>query len=953
MSAQEFPSLVNEAKHGNVDAVTALIMMVARDLRAFIATFAASPAMMEDVHAATWMQVRREIAACPPTSQVIVWIRQRAMVILQHRLEQERNQAIAAKDGLRHLVAQDGLEGLQALIAPTNDGAAHINKKYSELDEAAQVLIHRRYAENTALDILAAEMQLSGQAEVAIRLFIARALLHWRATAEDGRAPDDRLFPVTIELHIASSIQPDARQQLSVSLLKDLARAAAFTRQMRIDMLLRAVFGAFNEDDARVLANSMGQIEHKRRNESSLLQVAAPTRMPVGSGSELMRVQDRIGERQSRAPNTPTARHQNSHGSSPNKRHQTSSNYGASESPRHRGKRGKPPIALIGGGLAAIGILVLVMLWGFGSDKSDTNSTSAARGQTIATILGFQGDFNLLDGTTEKPGTLGMSLQAGQGLRSGEGEVTVELSGNSRLVIGPKAEVRAFDKLSDGTGQAQLDKGAITIQSMATPGMELRTVQARISFGVARGSVTTEGDRTVIQATIGAIVVTAIDGSGTITMPPGSTVIALTGAAPKLLQPRAFVRGINFGGNLVNIDGQKWLAHRQALSGGLKLGDGTNIAAVGALSGAGLDYDRKSMLDTGLSANGRPIELTQIAPDGEYDVTLWLGNTTPSTASALTITINNKKLELAGLYLPRTGWAQIGPVTVHNSNKQLAISVDGIGTGRLSGLLLEAPKSDNLVMPPSIQLSSPVDASSFYSNEEFAMQADVVGMAKSVQFYAGEVLLGEITAPPFRMLVKAPAPGDHKLIAKAINPGMNASTSLPLGISVSESFGSGSITFEHWDNVKGRSIDDALKDASVSGKPSNTYTANKFQAKSEVADFYYARARAYIHPPITGKYVFWITCDDEAQLWLSTDHSSDKKQMIAHSNAHTDSVTTWTKYPTQESKPISLIRGQRYFIEYRLKEAATHDYGAVGWKLPNGVMERPISGAHLSPADKP
>jgi hypothetical protein len=332
---------------------------------------------------------------------------------------------------------------------------------------------------------------------------------------------------------------------------------------------------------------------------------------------------------------------------------------------------------------------------------------------------------------------------------------------------------------------------------------------------------------------------------------------------------------------------------------------------------------------------------------------LWLGNTTPATASSLSLTINDKKIELSGLYLPRTGWAQIGPITVRNSNKQITMSIEGIGTGRLSGLLLEAPKSDNLVMPPSIQLSSPIDASSFYSNEEFAIQADVVGITKSVQFYAGEILLGEISTPPFRMLVKAPAPGDHKLVAKAINPGMNASISLPLGISVSESFGSGSITFEHWDNIKGRSIADALKDAKVSDKPSKTYTANKFQANSDAGEYYYARARAYIHPPITGKYVFWITCDDAAQLWLSTDHSSDKIQMIAHSNEHTDSLTMWTKYPTQESKPVSLIRGQRYFIEYRLKEAAVHDYGAVGWKLPNGVMDRPISGAHLSPADKP
>ena len=53
MSSQNLAEIINKAKSGNVDTLTALIMPIARDLRAFIATYATSQAMVEEVHAAT------------------------------------------------------------------------------------------------------------------------------------------------------------------------------------------------------------------------------------------------------------------------------------------------------------------------------------------------------------------------------------------------------------------------------------------------------------------------------------------------------------------------------------------------------------------------------------------------------------------------------------------------------------------------------------------------------------------------------------------------------------------------------------------------------------------------------------------------------------------------------------------------------------------------------------
>jgi hypothetical protein len=60
-------------------------------------------------------------------------------------------------------------------------------------------------------------------------------------------------------------------------------------------------------------------------------------------------------------------------------------------------------------------------------------------------------------------------------------------------------------------------------------------------------------------------------------------------------------------------------------------------------------------------------------------------------------------------------------------------------------------------------------------------------------------------------------------------------------------------------------------------------------------------------------------------------------------------VNQWTKYASQVSGSINLVQGQRYYIEVLHKEANGGDHVEVGWQLPGGVLERPITGSRLSP----
>jgi hypothetical protein len=101
--------------------------------------------------------------------------------------------------------------------------------------------------------------------------------------------------------------------------------------------------------------------------------------------------------------------------------------------------------------------------------------------------------------------------------------------------------------------------------------------------------------------------------------------------------------------------------------------------------------------------------------------------------------------------------------------------------------------------------------------------------------------------------------------------------------------------------------------------------------------------------PTSGNYTFWIVGDNDCELWLSNNESPTGKQRIAFIQDGFAFPNQWTKYPSQQSSPIALVAGQRYYVEALHKEASGGDNLAVGWQLPSGTLERPIPGSRLSP----
>ena len=156
--------------------------------------------------------------------------------------------------------------------------------------------------------------------------------------------------------------------------------------------------------------------------------------------------------------------------------------------------------------------------------------------------------------------------------------------------------------------------------------------------------------------------------------------------------------------------------------------------------------------------------------------------------------------------------------------------------------------------------------------------------------------------------------------------------------------GKGEITREVWNNITGTNI----SSIPVSTAPSSAGQLLSFESPSQTGDNYGAKVSGYVCPPASGSYVFYISSDANSELWLSTDENPANKVKIAFVTGTTGKLQ-WDKFPSQKSVPIALSGDRRYYIEALHKESTGSDHLAVGWQLPNLVLERPIPGSRLIP----
>ncbi|NIP24844.1 MAG: hypothetical protein GWN67_07895, partial [Phycisphaerae bacterium] len=177
-------------------------------------------------------------------------------------------------------------------------------------------------------------------------------------------------------------------------------------------------------------------------------------------------------------------------------------------------------------------------------------------------------------------------------------------------------------------------------------------------------------------------------------------------------------------------------------------------------------------------------------------------------------------------------------------------------------------------------------------------------------------------------------------------------TTLPEGV--------GQIREDLWWNITGTAIGNLYAHPNFPGQPDETRMLNSFDSGTGLAENYGGMIHGWLHPAYSGDYTFWLCTDDDGELFLSTDDTPANMVRIAN-------IAGWSgPYQwiggagagtrNQESAPISLVAGQKYYIRATWKEGGGGDHCQVAWQGPdqplapvNGSAAAVIPGSRLSP----
>jgi len=132
----------------------------------------------------------------------------------------------------------------------------------------------------------------------------------------------------------------------------------------------------------------------------------------------------------------------------------------------------------------------------------------------------------------------------------------------------------------------------------------------------------------------------------------------------------------------------------------------------------------------------------------------------------------------------------------------------------------------------------------------------------------------------------------------------------------------------------------------LAGKPDQTNITTGGLNSTFAGDDYAQRLRAYLTAPADGNYTFSISSDETSNLLLGADENPDTKWLIAWVDPRAQPGNYTTHYG-QQSLPVALQAGRRYYVEVLHHEANLIDHLSVQWRLPAGTTESPIPNSRL------
>lgn len=187
--------------------------------------------------------------------------------------------------------------------------------------------------------------------------------------------------------------------------------------------------------------------------------------------------------------------------------------------------------------------------------------------------------------------------------------------------------------------------------------------------------------------------------------------------------------------------------------------------------------------------------------------------------------------------------------------------------------------------------------------------------------------------------------GGESLSVSWAGPGLSKAT-IPSNVlyRTSDAMETGSIIREFWLGISGSSVTDIPLETT----PSGSDVLTSLEGPVNWDDSYGARIRGYVVPSTSGTYTFYVSGDDNSELWLSSNSDPAGKAKIAEVTGWTSS-RQWDKEAGQQSQGVQLESNTPYYMEVLHKEGGGGDNIAVGWTGPGISQITIIPGSNLAP----
>jgi CSLREA domain-containing protein len=151
------------------------------------------------------------------------------------------------------------------------------------------------------------------------------------------------------------------------------------------------------------------------------------------------------------------------------------------------------------------------------------------------------------------------------------------------------------------------------------------------------------------------------------------------------------------------------------------------------------------------------------------------------------------------------------------------------------------------------------------------------------------------------------------------------------------------VTFSDFEGFGGT----GMGDIPLGTAPNSASRVARMESPTDRGDNLGTRLQAMLTAPTTGSYTFWVASDDNGRLMLSTNADPANRTLIAHVDSWT-SPEAFDTFASQQSAPVNLVAGQKYYIEAFSKEGGGGDNLAVAWSGPS-IARQVIPGSVLAP----